>query len=100
MRRIHDTYRLQAFDVFSSFWFTAIYALLFISLVGCLTPRLHSAAVACFGHLFVLVRRNDSQPWREAAAIMHFASGVRVSTLRDASLLRVRLVGSLIALTH
>lgn len=32
--------RLQAFDVFSSFWFTAIYALLFLSLVGCLTPRL------------------------------------------------------------
>jgi cytochrome c biogenesis protein len=32
--------RVQAFDVFSSFWFTAIYALLFISLVGCLTPRL------------------------------------------------------------
>lgn len=32
--------RLQVFDVFSSFWFTAIYALLFISLVGCLTPRL------------------------------------------------------------
>jgi cytochrome c biogenesis protein len=32
--------RLQAFQVFSSFWFTAIYALLFVSLVGCLTPRL------------------------------------------------------------
>ncbi|ORB28914.1 cytochrome c biogenesis protein ResB [Mycolicibacterium parafortuitum] len=32
--------RMQAFDVFSSFWFTAIYVLLFISLVGCLTPRL------------------------------------------------------------
>ena len=32
--------RLQAFDVFSSFWFTAIYVLLFISLVGCLSPRL------------------------------------------------------------
>ncbi|MCV7282926.1 cytochrome c biogenesis protein ResB [Mycolicibacterium flavescens] len=32
--------RFQAFDVFSSFWFTAIYALLFVSLVGCLTPRL------------------------------------------------------------
>jgi cytochrome c biogenesis protein len=32
--------KLQLFDVFSSFWFTAIYALLFISLVGCLTPRL------------------------------------------------------------
>src|SRR5580693_448863 len=32
--------RVQAFDVFSSFWFTAIYALLFVSLVGCLTPRM------------------------------------------------------------
>lgn len=32
--------RLQLFDVFASFWFTAIYALLFISLVGCLSPRL------------------------------------------------------------
>ncbi len=31
---------LQAFDVFSSFWFTAIYMLLFVSLVGCLTPRM------------------------------------------------------------
>lgn len=32
--------RAQAFGVFSSFWFTAIYALLFVSLVGCLTPRM------------------------------------------------------------
>src|SRR5690349_9431700 len=32
--------RLQAFEVFSSFWFTAIYVLLFVSLVGCRTPRL------------------------------------------------------------
>ena len=31
--------RLQFFDVFSSSWFTAIYVLLFVSLVGCLTPR-------------------------------------------------------------
>jgi cytochrome c biogenesis protein len=31
---------LQAFDVFGSFWFTAIYVLLFVSLVGCLTPRI------------------------------------------------------------
>src|SRR5262249_10353821 len=36
--------RLQAFQVFSSFWFTAIYALLFVSLVGCLTPRLFEHA--------------------------------------------------------
>jgi cytochrome c biogenesis protein len=36
--------RLQAFDVFSSFWFTAVYVLLFVSLVGCLTPRLNEHA--------------------------------------------------------
>lgn len=31
--------RLQAYDVYSSVWFSAIYLLLFISLVGCLIPR-------------------------------------------------------------
>ena len=31
--------RLQLFDVYSSVWFSAIYLLLFISLVGCLVPR-------------------------------------------------------------
>lgn len=31
--------RVEAFDVFSSFWFTAIYVLLCVSLIGCLTPR-------------------------------------------------------------
>lgn len=31
--------RLQLFDVFSSYWFSAIYLLLFISLVGCVLPR-------------------------------------------------------------
>lgn len=36
--RIMD--RLGLFEVFSSIWFTAIYVLLFISLVGCLTPRM------------------------------------------------------------
>ncbi|MCU1594542.1 MAG: ResB family protein [Frankiales bacterium] len=31
--------RLQLFDVFSSVWFSAIYLLLFVSLIGCLFPR-------------------------------------------------------------
>ena len=31
---------LELFDVFASSWFTAIYVLLFVSLIGCLTPRL------------------------------------------------------------
>ncbi|MDS2172252.1 cytochrome c biogenesis protein ResB [Nesterenkonia sp. CL21] len=30
---------LQAFDVYSSVWFSAIYLLLFISLIGCIIPR-------------------------------------------------------------
>ncbi|KXP03475.1 cytochrome c biogenesis protein ResB [Tsukamurella pseudospumae] len=32
--------KLQLFDVFKSVWFTAVYALLFVSLVGCILPRL------------------------------------------------------------
>ncbi|WAL41571.1 cytochrome c biogenesis protein ResB [Brevibacterium sp. BRM-1] len=31
--------RLQLFDVYSSFWFSAVYILLMISLVGCVVPR-------------------------------------------------------------
>jgi cytochrome c biogenesis protein len=35
---------IQAFDVYSSAWFSAIYLLLFVSLVGCVIPRtLHHA---------------------------------------------------------
>ncbi|WP_019200934.1 cytochrome c biogenesis protein ResB [Tsukamurella sp. 1534] len=32
--------KLQLFDVFKSIWFTSIYVLLFVSLVGCIVPRL------------------------------------------------------------
>ena len=38
--------RVGAFNVFASPWFSAIYLLLFISLVGCLLPRLRSHIVA------------------------------------------------------
>jgi len=31
--------KIQAFDVYSSVWFSAIYLLLFISLIGCVIPR-------------------------------------------------------------
>lgn len=37
LAEIYD--KLQLFDVFSSTWFTAIYVLLLISLVGCILPR-------------------------------------------------------------
>ncbi|UYP18133.1 cytochrome c biogenesis protein ResB [Rhodococcus sp. Z13] len=39
--------RFELFDVFGSFWFTAIYVLLFVSLVGCILPR-------CVEHLRAL----------------------------------------------
>src|SRR3954452_1177433 len=32
--------RIGAFDVFGSFWFSAVYLLLFTSLIGCLIPRI------------------------------------------------------------
>lgn len=34
-----DAFPIQAFDVYSSVWFSAIYLLLFISLIGCVLPR-------------------------------------------------------------
>ncbi|MFF9631496.1 cytochrome c biogenesis protein ResB [Streptomyces fradiae] len=33
--------KLQLFDVYSSVWFSAIYILLFVSLIGCIVPRTH-----------------------------------------------------------
>ncbi|MCW2786569.1 MAG: putative cytochrome c biosis rane protein, partial [Marmoricola sp.] len=47
--------RLQLFDVFSSTWFSAIYLLLFLSLVGCLVPRTRL-------HLKALTRRPPKVP--------------------------------------
>lgn len=32
--------RIQLFDVYSSVWFSAVYLLLFISLIGCVVPRI------------------------------------------------------------
>jgi cytochrome c biogenesis protein len=47
--------RLYLFDVFSSPWFSAIYLLLFISLVGCLLPRLRT-------HVTALLRQPPDAP--------------------------------------
>lgn len=37
---ILDAFPIQAFDVYSSVWFSAIYLLLFVSLIGCVLPRI------------------------------------------------------------
>ncbi|HKT03562.1 MAG TPA: cytochrome c biogenesis protein ResB [Rugosimonospora sp.] len=49
--------RLSVFSVFSSPWFSAIYLLLFVSLVGCLVPRLRA-------HVIALVRVPPDAPAR------------------------------------
>ncbi|HEV7896438.1 MAG TPA: cytochrome c biogenesis protein ResB [Planosporangium sp.] len=49
--------RFYLFDVFSSPWFSAIYLLLFVSLVGCLVPRLRS-------HVTALLRQPPDGPSR------------------------------------
>ncbi|MDT7794681.1 MAG: cytochrome c biosis protein [Mycobacterium sp.] len=88
--------RLQAFEVFSSFWFTAIYALLFISLVGCLTPRLiehartlRAAPVAAPRNLGRLPKHHTAVVSGEPDAVATVVSGHlrgwrRVSTQKDA----------------
>ncbi|MFC4222748.1 cytochrome c biogenesis protein ResB [Lysinibacter cavernae] len=37
--KILDAFPFQAFDVYTSIWFSSIYLLLFISLIGCVLPR-------------------------------------------------------------
>ncbi|GAA3593798.1 cytochrome c biogenesis protein ResB [Klugiella xanthotipulae] len=37
--KVLDAFPIQAFDVYSSVWFSAIYLLLFVSLIGCVLPR-------------------------------------------------------------
>ncbi len=61
--------RLSGFDVFAAPWFAAIYALLFISLIGCLVPRMRL-------HARALLRR----PPRAPAHPARLASGLRFET--------------------
>jgi cytochrome c biogenesis protein len=49
--------RFQLFDVYSSVWFSAIYLLLFVSLVGCLVPRFRT-------HVVALIRVPPNAPQR------------------------------------
>ena len=86
--------RLQFFDVFSSFWFTAIYVLLFVSLVGCLVPRMvdhmrsmRATPVAAPRNLTRLpkhtARRLAGDPDAIAAAVSRRLKGWRRITRRD-----------------
>nr|WP_085997826.1 cytochrome c biogenesis protein ResB [Nocardia jiangxiensis] len=61
--------RVQLFDVFSSFWFTAIYALLFISLIGCIVPRV-------FDHYKALRTPPVAAPRRLSRLPHHYSTNV------------------------
>ncbi len=72
--------RLFAFDVFAAPWFAAIYLLLFVSLVGCLSSRLrlHAKALTTAPPAVprVLSRMPSSQRWEtdaEAGAVLEQA---------------------------
>ncbi|MFD6350654.1 cytochrome c biogenesis protein ResB [Nocardia tengchongensis] len=64
--------RLQLFDVFSSFWFTAVYVLLFVSLVGCILPR-------CVDHYRALRAPLTKAP-RNLSRLPHHWSGADAAT--------------------
>ncbi|HEY0248021.1 MAG TPA: cytochrome c biogenesis protein ResB [Gryllotalpicola sp.] len=49
--------KLQVFDTYSSVWFSAIYLLLFISLIGCIIPRVQH-------HVQAMLARPPKTPFR------------------------------------
>lgn len=80
--------RLQAFNVFSSFWFTAIYVLLFVSLVGCLTPRMLEHARSLRATPVAAPRNLARLPKHAAARVV--AAPEDVNSLANAVVERLR----------
>lgn len=78
--------RLQFFDVYSSIWFSAIYLLLMVSLVGCLLPR-----------SLEYVRSMRAKPVltpRNLARLPHFRQGRRAASVEEVlAAARARLKG-------
>ncbi|GAA1932624.1 cytochrome c biogenesis protein ResB [Streptomyces sodiiphilus] len=66
LAQVYD--RLQLFDVYSSVWFSAIYLLLFVSLIGCIVPRTWQFALQLRGRPPRAPRRLSRMPahtaWR------------------------------------
>ncbi|MCE7080298.1 cytochrome c biogenesis protein ResB [Streptomyces sp. ST2-7A] len=74
--------RLQLFNVYSSVWFSAIYILLFVSLIGCIVPRTWQFIGQLRSRPPRAPRRLDRMPasvrWRtdaEPAAVLEAAHG-------------------------
>ncbi|MHA7279408.1 cytochrome c biogenesis protein ResB [Arthrobacter sp. MDT2-2] len=71
--------RFQLFDVYSSVWFSAIYLLLFISLIGCVVPR----AIA---HFRAVRSKPPRTPKRLSRLPVHGTLEVLAHTAREAGL--------------
>ncbi|MCX4780280.1 cytochrome c biogenesis protein ResB [Streptomyces sp. NBC_01264] len=75
--------KLQLFDVYSSVWFSAIYLLLFISLIGCILPRSWQFVGQLTGRPPAAPKRLDRMPayttWRTDSSpdeVLSTASGL------------------------
>jgi cytochrome c biogenesis protein len=80
--------RLGVFDVFGSPWFAAIYLLLAVSLVGCLTPRIRLHARAVLASAPAAPKRFDRLPHHAAAGVSSTEPEVAGAAVR--SVLRKR----------
>ncbi|TDV46992.1 cytochrome c biogenesis protein [Actinophytocola oryzae] len=61
--------RLEFFNVYGSVWFSAVYLLLFISLVGCLLPRTLEYAKALRGRPVITPRNLSRLPHHHTATV-------------------------------
>ncbi|WP_432994912.1 cytochrome c biogenesis protein ResB [Dactylosporangium sp. CA-233914] len=73
--------RFSFFDVYGSPWFSAIYLLLFVSLVGCLVPRFR-------GHIAALVKVPPKAPKRLDRLPAHAVVAESPGTEQDAQRIR------------
>lgn len=74
--------RLQLFDVFSSFWFTSVYALLAVSLIGCILPRAVEHARALRTPPVPVPRNLARLPWHSEDTVDAGAAEVEAAARR------------------
>ncbi|MFI7577335.1 cytochrome c biogenesis protein ResB [Micromonospora sp. NPDC049497] len=74
--------RIGAFEAFGSVWFSAIYVLLFTSLIGCITPRLRDHVRALRSKPPVAPKRLDRLPQHAVFAAPAGGAGAIAEALR------------------
>ncbi|GAA2705000.1 cytochrome c biogenesis protein ResB [Micromonospora olivasterospora] len=74
--------RIGAFEVFGSVWFSAIYLLLFTSLIGCIVPRLRDHVRALRAQPPAAPRRLDRLPQHATLAVATDAEAIAAELRR------------------